>query len=226
MGLLDLSGPAAQHFCGILCVGDIAKFPCFCLWHPKKKAKKQKKKGKKNGNGEEKKTTPANLFQNVRVWACRQELSCLKDPNSTRKGRLCVSVSLTQRFTIHIQTLFKDLAAVRTNRPTFETFVSLHMSSMLASEQQMPNVLRTTVEKPATNQTKCNYFPHSSRTTHITVIPHTRPPDPKVPRNKQMEHNNSPDNKTQHTNIIQTAQFTPPDLTFSSLQETVRPPEF
>ena len=34
MGLLDFSGPAAQHFCGILYVGDIAKFPCFCLWQP------------------------------------------------------------------------------------------------------------------------------------------------------------------------------------------------
>ena len=34
MGLLDFSGPAAQHFCGILYVGDIAKFPCFCLWEP------------------------------------------------------------------------------------------------------------------------------------------------------------------------------------------------
>jgi hypothetical protein len=100
------------------------------------------------------------------------------------------------------------------------------MSSMLASKQQMPNVLRTTAEKPVTKQTKCNFFPHSSRTTHITVIPQTRPPDLKVPRNKQMEHNNSPDNKTQHTNIIQATQFTPPDLTFSSLQETVRPPEF
>ena len=34
MGLLDFSGPAAQHFCGILYVGDIAKFPYFCLWQP------------------------------------------------------------------------------------------------------------------------------------------------------------------------------------------------
>jgi hypothetical protein len=34
VGLLDFPGPAAQHFCGILYVGDIAKFPCFCLWQP------------------------------------------------------------------------------------------------------------------------------------------------------------------------------------------------
>jgi hypothetical protein len=34
VGLLDFSGPVAQHFCGILYVGDIAKFPCFCLWNP------------------------------------------------------------------------------------------------------------------------------------------------------------------------------------------------
>ena len=34
MGLLDFSGPSAQHFCGILYVGDIAKFPYFCLWKP------------------------------------------------------------------------------------------------------------------------------------------------------------------------------------------------
>ena len=28
MGLLYFPGPAAQHFCSILYVGDIAKFPC------------------------------------------------------------------------------------------------------------------------------------------------------------------------------------------------------
>jgi hypothetical protein len=31
VGLLDFCGPAVQHFCGILYVGDITKFPCFCL---------------------------------------------------------------------------------------------------------------------------------------------------------------------------------------------------
>ncbi len=34
VGLLDFSGPVPKHFCGILYVGDIAKFPCFCLCQP------------------------------------------------------------------------------------------------------------------------------------------------------------------------------------------------